>query len=169
MIPLVKKLDIDEINTSLIAIRKLLNNAGITETNITNIVGKDYDIIIQEIQNQLNALTTYSTTEHWTGKYWIDGKKIYSKCYHFNGDNTSRWTLIDSTFTYEKYKIVSAYGCIDRVGEGSIAIPYNDGSRNFSIACWAYNDPYPNLRYLFLNGTSCVVDLIVEYTKTTDN
>lgn len=54
MIPLVKKLDIDEINTSLIAIRKLLNNAGITETNITNIVRKDYDDKIQELEEKVN-------------------------------------------------------------------------------------------------------------------
>ena len=107
----------------------------------------------------------YKTTEVNTGKTWIDGKPIYRKCYHFNGNNTSNWTLIDSTFTYEKYKIVSAYGCIDRVGEGYTPVPYNDGARSFSIACWAYNDPYPNLRYLFNNGVACEVDLIIEYTK----
>ena len=87
MIPLVKELDVDEINTSLIAIRKLLNNVGITETNITNIVGKDYDAKIQELEEKIEAYSIYSITEHWTGKYWIDGKPIYKRTipYYVNG------------------------------------------------------------------------------------
>ena len=64
MIPLVKKLDIDEINTSLIAIRKLLNNVGITETNITNIVGKDYDAKIQELEEKVE-----NSKKKWTGSF----------------------------------------------------------------------------------------------------
>ena len=79
MIPLVKELDVDEINTALIAIRKLLNNVGITETNITNIVGKDYDAKIQELEGKIAADDTYSTTEVKTNKKWIDGKPIYRK------------------------------------------------------------------------------------------
>ena len=84
MIPLVKELDVDEINTALIAIRKLLNNVGITETNITNIVGKDYDAKIQELEEKVEADDVYSTTEVKTNKKWIDEKPIYRKVIQVN-------------------------------------------------------------------------------------
>lgn len=166
MIPLVKKLDIDEINTSLIAIRKLLNNVGITETNITNIVGKDYDDKIQELEEKIEAYSIYSTTEHWTGKYWIDGKKIYRKVYTF----TSPLSNIDATSLNIDF-VIKIEGGGYAVGSGQsgnqwlplgftassgdiwVSLDYNKSSKKFSYTGWRHIE---NGYYIF------------EYTKTTD-
>lgn len=169
MIPLIKNLDIDEINASLIAIRKLLNNVGITETNITNIVGKNYDIIIQEIQNQLNALTTYSTTEHWTGKYWKDGRKIYSKVIEVNaravaGSNVQ--TNLPSGSEILQMWVRAQWGT-------------NEGWNNdYTVNNFQYVNQMAPLFTISNDGTSLisnssngryVKDVTLEYVKTTDN
>ena len=47
--------------------------------------------------NAVAVANSYSTSETFTGKYWIDGKKIYKKTYYnlnIEITNPNRWYLI---------------------------------------------------------------------------
>ena len=163
MIPLIKKLDIDEINTSLIAIRKLLNNVGITETNITNIVGKDYDAKIQELEEKVEAGDTYSTTEHWTGRYWINGKKIYSKVLFSDNPPPATGTVLISNVD----EVINAYG-YNSNEQTSVIFPYWYDS----IFFLAYKVEYDSNTVICWKGSSQTqftsYKWVFEYTKTTN-
>lgn len=165
MIPLIKNLDVDEINTSLIAIRKLLNNVGITETNITNIIGKDYDAKIQELEEKVEADDTYSTTEVKTNKKWIDGKPIYRKTFEINAQmNGGDLFSISNMDSY----ISSGGYCYMSFSSSPMAFPV-------TLA-----DTHANCHLINSNGVTLYVNrsganyisagskIWIEYTKTTD-
>ena len=86
-IPLVQSNNVNDINTSLIAIRRELNNnSGSSSMSDVNVnVDVNYNVAdVIESGNSLpvtsNAVAdalSYSTTEVNTGKKWIDGKTIY--------------------------------------------------------------------------------------------
>ena len=159
MIPLIKKLDIDEINTALIAIRKLLNNVGITETNITNVIGKDYDAKIQELEEKVEADDTYSTTEVKTNKKWIDGKPIYRKFYNLNLTvRSTGWINIGITDTVID-KIISA-DCFGN--DTSYPILY----MKFGFVMVSKNNN--NELMLYAYNWCDYKGIVLEYTKTTD-
>ena len=157
MIPLIKNLDVDEINTSLIAIRKLLNNVGITETNITNIIGKDYDAKIQELEEKVEADSIYSTTEHWTGKYWKDGKKIYKQTF-------SRAIANGETLVRDVDTLVDQYGSIAITT--NIIGPFPGVGIGASVAIFRQNTTSHTIYSDFSQTWTC--NCTVEYTKTTD-
>lgn len=176
MIPLIKKLDIDEINTSLIAIRKLLNNVGITETNITNIVGKDYDAKIQELEEKVEADDTYSTTEVKTNKKWIDGKSIYRVTKHVwhNNTTTQGYTYNSSTglysgnFTTNAETIVSIEVNV-KDNTGRWAVQKSQGYNNANNILWVSDTSIYHAIYAGTSGWSALDAFItLEYTKTTD-
>lgn len=168
MIPLVKKLDIDEINTSLIAIRKLLNNVGITETNITNIVGKDYDAKIQELEEKIEAYSIYSTTEHWTGKYWIDGKKIYSRTFVYTGLLAQR----EKNFDISAWNIDTPIAVVNQSAkyqsqtEPRQVLPAYGSNGEFSGFSFISTTLRFRATRFSYSWYDCIVTL--EYTKTTD-
>ena len=141
MIPLIKKLDIDEINTSLIAIRKLLNNVGITETNITNIVGKDYDAKIQELEEKVNNHTEYTMSFDW--------------------DNRGGVKQIQFSQTIPK----GMYMCEFKMEIGS-AISYSIGITENS----AVTNPYPTVHLEATTQTSmmCYAYMMINVTSDRD-
>lgn len=55
------------------------------------------------IQQGSNILPDYSTTEHKTGRRWIDGKDIYEKTIPFTFSSAvGDWTLFDGSVSYDK-------------------------------------------------------------------
>ena len=51
----------------------------------------------------------YSTEEQWTGKYWIDGKKIYTKAIYINQTHPNTEEII-ITHNSEIDYIINYYG-----------------------------------------------------------
>lgn len=162
MIPLVKKLDIDEINTSLIAIRKLLNNVGITETNITNIVGKDYDAKIQELEEKITADDIYSTTEVKTGKKWLDGKPIYRQTISVNISLGSAGQWYNTNVKIPN--VETSVSCSNFVNDSSYPTKLIRSSVPGMFATNASD--YVMIHSFHVTGTLKYITL--EYTKTTD-
>jgi len=162
MIPLIKNLDVNEINTSLIAIRKLLNNAGITETNITNIIGKDYDAKIQELEEKVEADDTYSTTEVKTNKKWIDGKPIYSKTISVNISLGSAGQWYNTNVKIPN--VDTSISCSNFVNDSSYPTKLIRSSVPGMFATNASDDVM--IHSFHVTGTLKYATL--EYTKTTD-
>ena len=120
---------------------------------------------VNAVENYIKAQNTYSTEETFTGKYWIDGKKIYSRVFKntsftFNtagaeiGSISNIDELVfhhitirkeDGPFRRSGYISGNYYAGIQIDGAGIITIWGKDGN----------------------NVTGTVV-LTVEYTKTTD-
>lgn len=98
----------------------------------------------------------YSTTEHWTGKRWIDGKKIYSRV--FTGlsvainpyNNWSNVCSVPNADTLVSYRAKSGN---NSDWSSDVLCAINSGT------CQMYN--CANL------GFTCTM-VILEYTKTTD-
>lgn len=128
MIPLVKKLDIDEINTSLIAIRKLLNNVGITETNITNVINNNssgsglplgswisFENDIAPNNNWIRAGTTFDATKYPSLDLYLGGNTVPERYDHSRlGDYESITLSTDSNnptvMEYDGFLTVSNNG-----------------------------------------------------------
>lgn len=67
-------------------VRRLWNTVGSTAIDTA------YGATITAQMANLKSYNTYSTSETWTGKYWIDGKKIYQKTWDFFHPNTNNDT-----------------------------------------------------------------------------
>lgn len=101
----------------------------------------------------------YSTTEHWTGRRWIDGRKVYSKT--FTG-RASNGTSIQHGITGLS-TVVSMSGCIS-----------DDASNFFPLT--SYDQGYTTRPSVGSSAITWVMagfivmnyNLTVEYTKTTD-
>lgn len=108
-----------------------------------------------------NDRNTYSTSETFTGKYWIDGKPIYRKVLSFTLSNSV------NAFTYKAHGIsnIGTYKAIDLYythSTGTFKTP-NDLIVELSID-ENYIIYYNNNQYI----TGDEVYAILEYTKTTD-
>ena len=80
-IPLVQDNDKDAINTSIIAIKRQIERIKQELQDAVNSLQPVDEVTLNNMQsvtsNAVAKAMSYSTTEHFTGKYWIDGKKIY--------------------------------------------------------------------------------------------
>ena len=190
-IPLVQKAEKDDINTSIIAIKRYIDRInqllGLSDSGS----GSDPDLsglaTKQELQDAVNSLQpvdevtlnnmqsvtsnavskvmTYSTSEQFTGKYFIDGKKIYRKCYiETNAGEWSNNQTIDTISNIETYI-------------GSCLYAYFQGSRNSYISNNMIDSArgliMPNVNGDIRVGLSGTINTVkkwgwVEYTKTTD-
>lgn len=110
----------------------------------------------------------YSTTEHWTGKRWIDGKKIYSKVLHSDGPNTSfSWTVsgidtvINMSGTYNESDNSKTMALPESGGWSPSGAKYLGVSTAYTIATGTFD-----VTSTVNNLTN--VNLIVEYTKVGD-
>lgn len=119
--------------------------------------------IEQYVDNGLQRNMSYSTTEQWTGGYWIDGKKIYRK-------------VIQGTFATTGGTTVNIGANLDVIHIGGF-IQY--GNARIEITASGGSSPCVWYRYLKNTGalertvqgtfdSSSPVYIIVEYTKTTD-
>ena len=99
----------------------------------------------------------YSTDEIWTGKYWTDGKKIYSRVLQDNVipiNDTVAFSNVD--------KIINQYGSIK---DNGIWLMIDRGEFNLTL-----NEQTHNVLYYFRYTAGASYDwyFTVEYTKTTD-
>ena len=101
---------------------------------------------------------SYSQDEQFTGNYWIDGKKIYRKCFSFNritvNAGASWHTVITASVIPGVSKLLN-YKLISDTTDWTAAALARFNSGNFQV--------YP------CAGLNISIDtVILEYTKTTD-
>ena len=116
--------------------------------------------------NAVSKAMSYSKTEHFTGKYWFDGRKIYSKTFEFGAVSAnSRITISVSNLHIRTAIKAEGYG-LTVGGDGFMPITYPDRSVASILSYYVDRESI----YIF-TGTSRSVDgghITLEYTKTTD-
>ena len=113
----------------------------------------------------IKEFNTYSTTEYFTGEYWIDGKKIYGK------------VVQEASFTSSSPLVVSMANLDFLI---DIAMKRNyDGSDSMK---WTFGSGTNSTNNLFVNQSADSITIapqstgqtiknfsaIIKYTKTTD-
>ena len=170
-IPLVNTNSVNDINTSIIAIKKEMKNTGETEVNV-NVNLPDTAIPVDEVtsgnmhsvtSNAVANAMSYSTSEVNTGKKWIDGKPIY-KIAFYSETNWSNNTKIGELNNVSAIISISDITCD---GSGSRYQNYGtDGTNTSYTIVRSNNQVYVNRAGTFINSYPSIV--IIEYTKTTD-
>lgn len=123
-----------------------------------------YAMTNRQLTSEIGNLSNYSTTEHLTGKYWIDGKPIYRKVVNFG-------MLPNNTNKVVNHNIsgisnwVSFYGITWNNEKTAMKLPHVDLVTSYSVALWVTSTVITigtgQNRNEFAN---CYV--VLEYTKT---
>ena len=118
--------------------------------NIKGPAGKDGS------ENQI-----YSTTEQAIGT-WIDGKPIYRKIIKasVNQGNHEVYDVSDMNLD----EIINMRGTISQSVGSFVPIPYYTNSSDFTIVFYPKSSNYIKVN----TSTNGIVNIILEYTKTTD-
>lgn len=117
----------------------------------------------------VNNCNTYSTSEIDTGKVWIDGKKIYRKCFEVLKSQTSS-SSINITHNISNLDVlIEQRGVFIRTDDVQGTIP--NAMSNYDYNLWFSDFDSTTIRVRM--GTNVYSSLskivvIVEYTKTTD-
>ena len=116
------------------------------------------------ISSQISNLGNYSTTEHLTGKYWVDGKPIYRKVVNFGMlPNSANKTVNHNVSGISDW--VSFYGITWNNAKTSMVLPHVDIDPSYSVALWVTSTAITIKTGQNRNEFSeCYV--ILEYTKT---
>ena len=181
-VPLIQNVAKDDINTSIIALKKEekrleqliaeadakikeLNELKVNVSDIVNEVtsGNMYSVT----SNAVSEALSYSTEEVFTGSYWIDRKKIYKKVFVCSANATfasNSWYNLVLCFS----GLGSLVPLIDKVVSVSFFI-----TKNYQYMGVFYKD-YPhtgNFGFISPYGNDIQANegkLILLYTKATD-
>lgn len=108
----------------------------------------------------------YSTEEQWTGKYWIDGKKIYEKVIY----GTS--AAINNSVNLPIGVFVETFaGCYGYANLSGAIYPLDAGQFEYSLRNHYSTDIQDSIRITTPNNSSFVakpLTVIVNYTKITE-
>lgn len=116
----------------------------------------------------------YSTEEQWTGKYWIDGKKIYQKVIQTTAPiSTTPESAVTSSMDITSANIDLCINCVGINKSGvTPSVSFIGGVHEWTTKVWFETDQQGR-RLLYvrnsdtnLNGKT--IYIILEYTKTTD-
>ena len=150
----------NKISGMFLNIRKLWNTIGTTALDTTN-----FGATLTAQMKQLTDGNVYSTSETWTGQYWIDGKKIWRKIFDFGYGPNSSWSYknhgISNIDVITRYQGVGKYPngialiapSPDRGGGNPIAMHADITKYGFGTSSDSYTTVY--------------FYAILEYTKTT--
>ena len=188
-IPLIQKPEKDDINTSIIAIKRnierinmLLGLSNSEEIDTSKFATKeelqqavtDLQPVDEVALNNMHSVSSnavadslsYSTTEQLTGGVWIDGKPIYRKVLSIPNPTVN--TAFNYVHNLSMDTLVKYYGRCKVVGE-KMAFPTFDSGANSALHNSLYYI-YENSFDIICGWGSMVTDLtiVVEYTKTTD-
>lgn len=110
--------------------------------------------------NAVSKAMSYSAEEQFTGKYWIDGKPIYRKCY--SGQVTETTQTISHGLGSTVRDVIDIKAVIKTQGLFMPSGYYYDNTHNVSIYVNAGN-------FVLVNTyTGGEYKIVFEYTKTTD-
>lgn len=169
-IPLVNSNGVDDINTSIIAIKKEINSVGNTEVNVTLNMPENSIPVDTVASGDMHAVTSnavsramsYSTEEHKTGKKWINGKDIYSKTYY----NVSNFPHSAGLTNVDEITKIDAIA-ID-VNSNFYPLPFVTVISGVTYFTNVYYNKNNNAIYSDSNSNIEGVNVTLEYTKTTD-
>ena len=121
---------------------------------------------IPEGYEEVEEYNRYSTEEYFTGKYWIDGKKIYTKTFLNIAVQNGQVTQLNISSIQNGETLVSMDGCYPNSYD--VELPLNWFSNTTS-----YTSTYPQFKnkviYMVVLGYDITNGRItLEYTKTTD-
>ena len=133
-------------------------------TDNTSII--PYQIIGLKFLDTLN----YSTEEQYTGKHWIDGKKIYQKTFHFT--NTKSGQYIQNLPNFGQ--LISLEGSINSPATSWVPITYSNPGNVGDYTATSFVENITETS-IVLNlsmgsglGTPANIYVTLRYTKTTD-
>ena len=174
-IPLVNTNSVNDINTSIIAIKKEMKSSGETEVNV-NVNLPDTAFPVDEVtsgnmhsvtSNAVAKAMSYSTSEVNTGKKWIDGKPIYRKVVDCGA-------LPNATYKYVNHNISNLEAFINisvisstASGSGTM-LPYVNPNILTTQISYTYSKTQIELRTATDYSSYINTYAILEYTKTTD-
>ena len=139
-------------------------------------VSQDDELIIYDVSDTTETPTKkvkvknflkniFSTEEQFTGKYWIDGKPIYSKVIDCGALPNNAETFTDLNIQ-NLATVVSLKGIANDGAGTFLPLPYTDATLYNSVQMAVTN----NKISFITNGNRSTFSAvaIVEYTKTTD-
>ena len=171
-IPLVNSNSVNDINTSIIAIKKEMKSSGETEVNV-NVNLPDTAIPVDEVtSSNMHSVTSnavanarsYLTSEINTGKTWINGKPIYKRVwYKANG-----WDSYDIVDYIDNCDVIIDMKSIAVATDGTMVVEWNRDGNEAQTYSYLSN----SRRVIAVTRTGIFVHkeswVIAEYTKTTD-
>jgi len=122
----------------------------------------------ENVLNTINENNSYSTTEHPTGKKWIDGKPIYRKVVDCGSMPNATTKTISNVLSNIDY-VISIQGSASN-GSVILPLPYptTEASNNDSIQVYI-SDNKTSLNFICKADLSMYLGYVtLEYTKTTD-
>lgn len=122
---------------------------------------------IENLENDIENLQTYSTSEVNTGKVWIDNKPIYRKIITYTYSQGSTTGSVNSELSNLSYINIKAMVHKDTNDNDWEPIPYYSSSSDW---CRLFYRSSSNTIQIRSSATSSTFYLyiILEYTKTTD-
>ena len=132
----------------------------------TPINDKNLNKMQENIEKEFSKLEVYSTEEKFTGKYWIDGKKIYRKS--FSGKAVTDADMTISMIDANIDMITSINGYAHSFYGNAWPIPCyrNDGYKNEFIH--NRNGQIITINFSTYYDSNCKYTLTIEYTKIND-
>lgn len=115
----------------------------------------------------INNINSYSTSETFTGEYWIDGKPIYRKCVNvtttliLNNEN-----VVGTIQNADSFANIRGNGILSSVY--IVPLPYIDNTNNMSLYCRKTSADNTNIILVPLSTNITNINIVIEYTKTTD-
>lgn len=189
-VPLIEKVQKNDINTTIIAIKKQLKELNALlglidiqsdKQDLSPYVRKDE--VIDEVKRfDLSPVTSnavanslsYSTEEKKTGGYWIDGKPIYRKCgYPTGSGNLTNNTVIEVAFNWINKTVtpnINEMLSAQFISIGTSSLPTYPSCvitsviRNAEVS----NNGVAMVNIGTSSGYAPTTLFIFEYTKTTD-
>ena len=116
------------------------------------------------ITSQISNFAHYSTSEYFTGKYWIDGKKIYGKVINFGalGDNTTKSVAHNISGITQ---VVNVYGIsYSTRGNNWSFLPAANPNNAYNMGLWC-DSTYVYIKSGDDRTYQTPTYVIVEYTK----
>ena len=112
--------------------------------------------------NAVAKAFSYSTTEHFTGKYWIDGKPIYGIVIE---SPTKGTTLLTGVEEIVDYRLKRTY---DNSSSNASNFEYYDGTTSSNTIYLSLANGNLQIKGVSSGNNAVMKWLYVEYTKTTD-
>lgn len=161
----------NKISSMFASIRKLWNTVGSTAIDTA------YGATLTAQMANLKSYNTYSTSETWTGKYWIDGKKIYQRTVSGTFSVSVTNSIVEGSFNLQSGvdTLVLVHGTVQRCTKDryyyvpftqmitslQIFADVNVIKNNQNVAKCYYQERSSTA------ATGLAYSITIEYTKTT--
>ena len=150
-------------NLSIDGSRQLINAIRLQFLDLEDLITKGKCYIKRK-----DCLFKYSTSEKFTGEYWLDGKKIYCQTLKGDGNNSYNTTVYIPFNPSNLNEIIKLEGlCYCGTDNRIVSLPYPDGQNSYVIN---YLYEVDNKRFSIYTQTRSLnrIYITVYYTKTTD-